>query len=84
MNISNKFFKHYKGDIYYVLHISKNTETLEEYVNYIDLKKLRFWSRPKIMWFENVNDKPRFKLFNPSALMRQNVREWLLTEYLKE
>lgn len=66
MSIVNKFFRHYKGNYYYVMNISLHTETLEELVNYRSLYSTekypygQIWARPLSMWFEMVNNNPRF------------------------
>jgi cyclomaltodextrinase / maltogenic alpha-amylase / neopullulanase len=50
-------YKHYKtGNIYELLHIGKNSETLEEVVVYRSLKTGEVWVRPKTMFFETVTD----------------------------
>jgi len=61
-------YLHYKGKYYWVIGISKHSETLEEYVVYIclyDNLNGQLWIRPKKMFLEKVvvNGKkvPRFK-----------------------
>jgi len=59
-------YKHYKGNEYEVIGVSKHSETLEELVVYRALYGERqFWVRPLEMFFEKVevNGKkvPRFE-----------------------
>lgn len=61
-----KFFRHYKGQHYYVFNVSTHTETRLQIVNYISLYKTHDlswgapWSRPLEMWNELVDGIPRF------------------------
>ena len=59
------FYKHFKGNIYELLDIAKNSETLEDMVIYracYDEKDL--WVRPACMWDEEVEkDGKAFKRF---------------------
>ena len=49
-----KYYRHFKGNIYRVLHIAKHSETLEEIVVYQAMYGDRgIWVRPKEM-FEEV------------------------------
>ena len=49
-----KYYRHFKGNIYRVLHIAKHSETLEEIVVYQAMYGDRgIWVRPKGM-FEEV------------------------------
>lgn len=65
-NLVNKFFQHRNGKYYYVLNVSKHTESMENLVNYIQLYSTHsypygsVWSRPLKMWDEIVDGKPRF------------------------
>lgn len=47
-------YKHFKGGIYEVLCIAKNSETLEDMVVYKSLKDDSIWVRPLSMWNEIV------------------------------
>lgn len=75
-SIVGKFFKHYKGNSYFVINISKHTETEEYLVNYIslyDTPKYAFgslWSRPLNMWNENgrfVEIQPEKELYDKTC-----------------
>lgn len=54
-------YKHYKWNLYEVLWIWKNTETLEDFVIYVPLYEsekfpdLKFWIRPKNLFLWKVN-----------------------------
>ncbi len=48
-------FRHYKGNLYEVLAIAKDTETEEPIVIYQDIEKRGIiWARPASMWFDDV------------------------------
>lgn len=58
-------YRHYKGNLYHVMALARNTETLEEVVVYQSLYgDYGVWVRPKAMFLEHVlyngNDVPRF------------------------
>jgi hypothetical protein len=63
MEIKKGRYKHYKGKLYDVIGIAKNSETLEDYVIYKPLYKSElgneFWIRPLSMFIEEfeVNGK---------------------------
>lgn len=65
---SNQVYKHYKGNIYVVLHIAKHTETEEDMVVYTKFATVddTIWVRPVGMWNDIVEyegkKQPRFKL----------------------
>ena len=49
------FYKHFKGNIYELLDIAKNSETLEEMVIYRACYGERdLWVRPASMWDEEI------------------------------
>ncbi len=58
-------YRHFKGNEYEVLHIAKNSETLEEMVVYRALYgDGEVWVRPASMWDETVTrDGVTFKRF---------------------
>lgn len=57
----NAVYRYYKGNYYRILSIAQHTETNEKLVIYQSLYgKLETWARPKNMFGEYVNDKPRF------------------------
>lgn len=46
---------HYKGNIYKVLHIARNSETLEDMVIYQNINDPdKIWARPAFMWNDDV------------------------------
>jgi hypothetical protein len=50
-----KFYRHFKGNVYKVLHVAKHSETLEEYVVYQAMYGERgVWIRPKEMFEETI------------------------------
>lgn len=60
-------YKHFKGGLYQVLFIAKNSENPDqEFVVYKSLEKDLIWIRPLSMFLENVNKDdysgPRFSL----------------------
>ena len=61
-----KYYRHYKGGLYKVLHLSTHTETKEVLVNYQSIHFGSYHSRPLDSWNEEVPDvfpkSPRFKL----------------------
>lgn len=64
----NKIYKHYKGNLYLIIDIALNSETLEEMVIYRALYgDCSLWVRPINMFFDEVNknnQKYRFELYN--------------------
>ncbi len=68
-NLENGKYQHYKGDMYEVIDIACNSETLEWYVVYRpvydDLEKPCLWIRPYDRFTQNVEQNgmsiPRFK-----------------------
>ena len=52
--MTGKYYRHFKGNVYRVLHLAKNSETLEDMVVYQAMYGERgIWVRPKSM-FEEV------------------------------
>ena len=69
MDIIDKSYRHYKGNVYKIIGEAKHSETLEDLIIYEDLSDTtKVWVRPKEMFFENVlidgNEIPRFTLIN--------------------
>lgn len=64
-NIQLGIYKHFKGNYYEVLYLSKHSETLEEYVVYRALYGDReVWVRPSKMWNEGIErDGQKYKRF---------------------
>lgn len=64
----NKLYRHYKGGLYKVLFLSKNTETQEILVNYQSLHFGSYHSRPLESWNETAiidgKEEKRFQLEN--------------------
>ena len=63
----NEIYRHYKGNVYRVLHLARHTETMEEMVVYTPASgEGEVWARPLSMWHETVvvngEEKPRFAL----------------------
>ncbi len=59
VNIMNKIklgiYRHYKGNMYKVLHIAKHSETLEDMVIYQDVNNPdKIWARPAFMWNDDI------------------------------
>ncbi len=55
--IVGKIYKHYKGNIYKIIAIGKNSENLEEMIVYKSTKDGQIWIRPKSMWNETIDNK---------------------------
>lgn len=48
-------YRHYKGNMYKVLHIAKHSETLEDMVIYQDVNDPdKIWARPVFMWNDDI------------------------------
>lgn len=68
-----QIWRHFKGGVYRVLYLAKQSETKEEYVIYTsDDGGGTVWARPASMWLETVErdgkSQPRFELiFDPSS-----------------
>ena len=62
-----EYYRHFKGNIYRVLHIAKHSETLEEMIVYQAMYGERgIWVRPKAMFEEVINkDGKIFRRFSP-------------------
>ena len=61
------YYRHFKGNVYRVLHIAKHSETLEEMVVYQAMYGERgIWVRPKTMFEEVIErDGKAFRRFSP-------------------
>lgn len=64
-NIKPGLYRHFKGGIYEVLFVAKNSETLEDMVVYrANYGEYGVWVRPLSMWNETVErDGKTFKRF---------------------
>jgi len=64
MELKKGKYRHFKGNIYELVCIAKNSETLEDTVVYRSLAEPeKIWVRPLSMWFETVE-------FNGKTLTR--------------
>lgn len=60
-------YRHFKGKMYEVIGVARHSENLEEFVVYKALYeseefcKDALWIRPKKMFLEEVNGRPRFE-----------------------
>lgn len=89
--IPKGFYRHYKGNYYYVLGICQHTETQEKLVTYISLyettrdnKFYPFGSmfvRPISMWNEDVNGQPRFIREDPNFELMQIAINYIKTQF---
>ena len=63
----NQYYKHFKGNIYRVLHIAKHSETLEDMVVYQAMYGERgIWVRPLSMFEEEIERYGKtFRRFSP-------------------
>lgn len=79
----NKFFKHRNGNFYYVINISKHTETEETLVNYYSLYATNgypfgsVWSRPLKMWSEIVDGTLRFTECFPPKEIQDSFQKFI-------
>ena len=65
--MEGKFYRHFKGNVYRVLHIAKHSETLEDIVVYQAMYGERgIWVRPKAMFEEVIErDGLTYRRFSP-------------------
>ena len=63
----NQYYRHFKGNIYRVLHIAKHSDTLEDMVVYQAMNGERgIWVRPLAMFEEEIEmDGKTFRRFSP-------------------
>ena len=66
-DMTGKYYRHFKGNIYRVLHIAKHSETLEDMVVYQAMYGERgIWVRPKAMFEEVIErDGQTYIRFSP-------------------
>ena len=66
-DMEGKFYRHFKGNVYRVLHIAKHSETLEDIVVYQAMYGERgIWVRPKAMFEEVIErDGQTYRRFSP-------------------
>ena len=62
-----QYYRHFKGNIYKVLHVAKHSETLEDYVVYQAMYgEHGIWVRPKAMFEETITREGKtFRRFSP-------------------
>lgn len=67
LDMTGAYYRHFKGNVYRVLHIAKHSETLEEMVVYQAMYGERgIWVRPKSMFEEVIErDGKTFRRFEP-------------------
>ena len=72
-----QYYRHFKGNIYRVLHIAKHSETLEDMVVYQAMYGKRgIWVRPPSMFEEVIErDGKTFRRFSPPLLQRRPRRK---------
>lgn len=65
--MTGEYYRHFKGNVYRVLHIAKHSETLEEMVVYLAMYGERsVWVRPKAMFDEVIErDGKSIRRFSP-------------------
>ena len=65
--MTGEYYRHFKGNVYRVLHIAKHSETLEEMVVYQAMyEEHGVWVRPKSMFEEEIErDGKSFRRFSP-------------------
>ena len=63
----NQYYRHFKGNVYRVLHIAKHSETLEDMVVYQAMYGERgIWVRPLSMFEEEIKrDGKTIRRFSP-------------------
>ena len=62
--IPGRIYQHYKGELYEVLHLAKNTNTDETMVIYRSIQFGTYYARPLVDWNTPVNSNPRFFIYN--------------------
>ena len=65
--MTGQYYRHFKGNVYRILHIAKHSETLEDIVVYQAMYGERsIWVRPKAMFEEVIErDGRSFRRFEP-------------------
>ena len=73
--LMEQYYRHFKGNVYRVLHIAKNSETLEDMVVYQAMYGERgIWVRPKAMFEEEIErDGRTFRRFEPVSVEEAQV-----------
>lgn len=73
MKVKKGIYRHFKGHIYRVIGTAKHSETLDEYVVYVNVNNSEdIWIRPVGMFLETVNRDgktfPRFEFLEEEQL----------------
>ena len=65
--MTGEYYRHFKGNVYCVLHLAKHSETLEEMVVYQTMYGEKgIWVRPKSMFGEVIEREGKvFRRFSP-------------------
>ena len=73
--LMEQYYRHFKGNIYRVLHIAKNSETLEDMVVYQAMYgEGGIWVRPKAMFEEVIErDGKTLRRFEPISSEAEKV-----------
>ena len=73
--MKGKYYRHFKGNVYCVLHIAKHSETLEDIVVYQAMYGERgIWVRPLTMFEEVIErDGRTFRRFEPISVEEAQV-----------
>lgn len=50
-----KTYKHYKGNIYKIIALGKNSENLEDMIVYESVSDGKIWIRPQSMWNDTID-----------------------------
>ena len=63
---TGKLYRHYKGNIYRIIALATDSETLDDVIVYSSIKDGKTWVRPYSMWNEVVDNSGtlRFTLIN--------------------
>lgn len=61
--VINGIYKHFKGNVYQVICIAKDSETLDELIIYKDVNSDKIWARKKDMFLSKV-DKNKYPNIN--------------------
>jgi hypothetical protein len=61
--IPGTIYRHYKGELYKVLHLAKNTDNNETMVIYRSIQFGTYYARPLTDWNTPVNSNPRFSVY---------------------
>ncbi len=62
--IPGTIYRHYKGGLYEVLHLAKNTDNDETMVIYRSIQFGSYYARPLTDWNTPVDNNPRFFVYD--------------------